>query len=126
MAAPSAANSQTFAYAAAATESHFSSTEYYDTIVVTNGTAVALAVAVDGGTAVAGATTHNLEVPANSTVEFDNEQTAGLPNWNTKPNQDWSQTLGTTAQQGFTGTAPTYCSVIPEASATGDVTITFQ
>lgn len=119
-----AANSQTFAVTS--TEVHFSSSEYYDTIVVSNGTAVPLSVAVDGGTAVAGATTGDLLVPPNSEVTFDNEASRGLPNWNTKPNQDQSQVLGQTAQTGFFAANSTFCSVIPEATTTGDVTITFQ
>ena len=39
---------------------------------------------------------------------------------------DQSEAYGRNAQQGFVITNGTYCSVIPQASTTGEVTITFQ
>ena len=119
-----AANSST--QAVTTTEVHFSSTEYYDTIVVANGTAVAMSVAVDGSTAVNTPGTGNLQVPPNSEVAFDNEAAKGLPNWNSVPNKDMSESYGVTAQTGFTAANSTFCSVIPLGTASGDVTITFQ
>lgn len=134
MAAPSVANSQTFTYAGTATESHYSSTEFYSTIVVQNDTAEPIFVAIDGGTATAGGNNEE-QVEAGQTFEFDNEQR--LPNESVKPNNsqgvpntstyaDVSTIPGWTAQQGYIGTSPTYVSVIPLASATGDVTVSFQ
>jgi hypothetical protein len=123
MAAPSKAIGQTFAYAAAGTESHFSSSEYYTTIVVDNATPVALNVATDGGTAVAGAGTNMLTVPPNSIAEFGNLQP--LPNADV-PGTNYTARTGWTAQQGYLGTTLTFCSVIPQASTSGEVTISFQ
>ena len=123
MAAPSKAVSQTFAYSAAATESHFSSNEYYSTIVVDNATGEPLNVCTDGGTAVAGAGTDMLTVPAGQCVAFGNLQP--LPNANV-PGTDRTASIGWDVQNGYVGTNLTYCSVIPQASATGEVTISFQ
>jgi hypothetical protein len=121
MAAPSVAHSQTFAVTS--TEVHLASNNYFSTIVVDNGTAVAVNVATDGGTAVAGATTNVLTVPPNSIGVFGNLQP--LPNADVPATPETAST-GWTVQQGWTGTSMTYCSVIPQATTTGDVTISFQ
>lgn len=123
MAAPSKAPSQTFAYAASGVENHFSSSEYFSAIVVENATPVAVNVATDGGTAVAGAGTSMLTVPPNSIASFGNLQP--LPNADV-PGVDRTASTGWTVQKGYTGTTLTYCSVIPQSSTTGEVTISFQ
>ena len=133
MAAPSVANATTLAFAGTA-EQHVTSTEFYSTIVVNNATTVAMFVAVDGGTATAGGN-NEMQVAPGATLEFDNEER--LPNNSVKPNnsmgvpntttyQDVSGVYGWTAQQGYFGTAPTFVSVIPLSTVTGDVTVTLQ
>jgi hypothetical protein len=123
MAAPSKAISDTFAYSSSGAENHFSSSEWYSLVTVENATPVALNVCVDGGTATAGAGTNMLTVPPNSIASFGNLQ--ALPNADV-PGQSETASTGWTAQKGYTGTALTYCSVIPQSSATGEVTISFQ
>lgn len=125
MSSPSKAPSQTFAYSSSNGENHLSGNDYYPTIVVENATTATLAVAVDGGTATTGATTHELAVGPNSTASFPNAQP--LPNANV-PGTDYSggPGVGWTAQKGYVGTAMTVCSVIPQASTSGSVTVSFQ
>lgn len=123
MAAPSKAPSQTFAYAAAATESHFSSNEYYSTVVIDNATTVALNVCTDGGTATGGAGTNMLTVPPGTVQEFGN--LLPLPNADVPGTSETSST-GWTVQKGYVGINLTFCSVIPQASTSGEVTISFQ
>lgn len=123
MAAPANAHSQTFAYSASAAESHLASNEYFAAITVENATPVAVNVATDGGTAVAGAGTAMLTVPPNSIATFGNLQ--ALPNADV-PGTDRTASVGWTAQKGYTGTNLTYCSVIPQSSTTGEITVSFQ
>jgi hypothetical protein len=123
MAAPSKAASQTFAYSATGVENHLASSEYYSAITVENATPVAVNVATDGGTAVAGAGTSMLTVAPNSTASFGNLQP--LPNANV-PGTDRTASTGWTVQKGYTGTSLTYCSVIPQSSTTGEITVSFQ
>lgn len=136
MPAPSIAVSQTFVYAATAGESHFSANIWYGTIVVTNGTSVALNVGTDGGTAVASASTHEIECAPGVTQVYEN--LLQMPNPNALLGAaaayyngvmgtfDQSEAVGWTAQRGYAGANFTFCSVIPQASATGNITIAFQ
>jgi hypothetical protein len=124
MAAPAVSESQSFAYSGTADESHLSSDNYFAEIVISNSTSVSLAVAVDGGTAGSGNSTNELSCPPNSVCVYDNEMP--LPNAGV-PGTDRTAATGWTVQSGWHGaSAMTVCSVIPQASATGTVSIGFQ
>jgi hypothetical protein len=123
MASPSIAPSQSWTYAGTAGENHLSSNDFYPLCVVSNGTGVSLAVCTDGGVAVQGATTHVMMVPPNSVMSFPNLQP--LPNANV-PGTDRTLSTNWDVQDGYQGTSLTMCSIIPEANATGTVTISFQ
>ena len=123
MASPSKAQSSTFAYASSASENHLSSNQYFSTIVVDNGTSVTLAVATDGGTAGSGASTHEMAAPPNSVSVFPNLQP--LPNADV-PGQSETAATDWTAQAGWVGTGMTFASIVPQATATGSVSVSFQ
>jgi len=118
-------NNRTFSYSAGTTESHLSFHAYFRNIVVANNTAVSLLVATDGGTATA--SSDCTSVPPGQVAVLDNLQ--AFPNANTL-GTDQSESIGWTVQQGYTSAITanpmTYVSLIPEAAATGAVTISVQ
>lgn len=114
-----------------------SSSPFAATVVVSNnlGAAISLFVRTDGGTASLAANTPNqTEIPPFTELLMANGQP--LPNSNTgvwrdgvDGGFDQSENVGWTAQQNNAAqyaTAPNFVSVIPSASASGTVTITFQ
>lgn len=123
MASPSKAESQTFALSSSTAENHLSSGSWYSTIVVENATTVAVNVCTDGGTATAGAGTHMETVPPGGIAQFGNLQP--LPNADV-PGTDYSLSTNWDVQDGMIGTNLTYCSVIPQSSTSGEITVSFQ
>jgi hypothetical protein len=152
MASPSQDVETTLTFSGTA-EQHVTTSERYSTVIIQNDTTVPVYVAVDGGTAIAPGNDES-EVPAGQTMEFDNE--LGLPNsnlnagqtatnWQSGPSgggawgggsnpnsnvadtvHDQSMSWAWTSQSGFAETGSTYASVIPSATTTGSVTVTFQ
>lgn len=122
-------NSQTLNWSAqTAAASAQSSAAWAPTCVINNQSGQIVYARTDGVTAVAQAA-GTVEIASGATVVLANGQP--LPNNNVAPNKDQSESKGWTAQQGYTNatlypTAPNFVSLIPAASASGTINVSFQ
>lgn len=117
------ANSQTLTWSAqtAAVTVTPNPDVYAKTVIIENESGQVCYARYDGTAAVAAAA-GTAEIPSGSIVILLNE--GPLPNSNTTPNADQSESEGWTAQTAYT--PGTTLSIIPAASATGTVNVTFQ